>query len=76
MADSGTQDEQGNNRDTMWIVVNVILCLYAIGLGVYGKYFRKKDLTLYKDYVEEKGLYSREDSAFQSDKNAQSEKLI
>lgn len=31
----------------IWIVSNVILVVYAIGLFVYGKFYGKKDVFLY-----------------------------
>ena len=46
-------DNEHNNEEVLksarnlWIVINVILALYAIGLFVYGKYFRKRDVAAY-----------------------------
>ena len=44
--------EANNDTDAssvliLWIVLNSILVVYAIGLFVYGKWFRPKDLTIY-----------------------------
>lgn len=70
-------DNEPNNEEVLksarnlWIVINVILALYAIGLFVYGKYFRKRDVAAYvfyiinklqKNYIEDKNSYSRTDS--------------
>lgn len=44
-------DNEPNNEDifssakTVWIILNVILVLYAVGLFIYGKYFRKRDMS-------------------------------
>lgn len=34
-----------NSTKTVWIILNVILILYAVGLFIYGKYFRKRDMS-------------------------------
>lgn len=34
-----------------WISLNVVLILYAIGLFVYGKYFRKREVLVFVLYT-------------------------
>ena len=42
-----SNDTDASNVLILWIVLNSILVVYAIGLFVYGKWFRPKDLTIY-----------------------------
>ena len=47
MEASNDNEGDAGNVLILWIVLNSILIVYAIGLFVYGKWFRPKDLTLY-----------------------------
>lgn len=39
--------EDNLNVFSCWIALNAILILYAIGLFIYGKYFRKKEVLVF-----------------------------
>ena len=47
MEASNANEGDAGNVLILWIVLNSILIVYAIGLFVYGKWFRPKDLTIY-----------------------------
>lgn len=47
MEASNDNSDSSSNVLLLWIVLNAILIVYAIGLFVYGKWFRPKDLTIY-----------------------------
>ena len=47
MEASNDNEGDAGNVLILWIVLNSILIVYAIGLFVYGKWFRPKDLTIY-----------------------------
>lgn len=40
-----------NSTKTVWIILNIILVLYAVGLFIYGKYFRKRDMSSCVSYI-------------------------
>ena len=83
MEASNDNEGDAGNVLILWIVLNSILIVYAIGLFVYGKWFMPKDLTIYlgklfnkfyKNIIEQKSLYARDDSNIPVD--PKNEKLI
>ena len=47
MEASNDNEGDAGNVLILWIVLNSILIVYAIGLFVYGNWLRPKDLTIY-----------------------------